>query len=540
MKWTQIPIPDDHHRAYDAIRLNSLGSLYFFTKFTLKKPRLTDHLHAKICQSLETEHVEFLLEMPRDHFKTTIVTESLPIWWCLPFNDRDEAMMREMGYGDEWIRWMRYAHDPSVRTLTVSETSPNAARIGRRIDRHFESNSVFRSVFPEILPDTHCVWNSESKQIRNAGGFHANGEGTFDYLGVGSALQSRHYDRVIEDDLVGKDAMKSELVMKDTIEYHQLMEGAFDGPRHSLIVVGNRWSPWDLNGWIRENEPDFTIESHSATGGCCDDHPPGAPIFPEEFTLARLEKIRRKEGPFFFAHQYLNSPVMPEECVFDKDWLRFYSLVAHPTYPDRQNIRHETKEGETISDLPAFHLHRSMVVDPNHAGESGRSRHAIVVTGIDPESNRCYLLDLWAESMSYDALMANVYRMADRWKLGQFWIEAIAAQRYLKYHIEYRNRVEGRTLKVNALKIDKSRNAKRTRIEALDPVFRESRFFCRRDHTAFLDEYYAYPGGRTMDILDAISYSPETWNTVFGREMMKYVQERRQKFKSRQATAAGY
>jgi Terminase RNaseH-like domain len=538
LKWQLLDIPDDPSRAFTAIRLNSLGSLYFFIKFTLRRARLSDDLHQPICSSLEREHAEFLIEMPRDHFKTTIVSEGLPMWWCLPFNDIDEAQMRELGYDDDWIRWMRYVHDPGVRTITISESAGNAFKIGMRIDKHFESNSVFRTTFPEILPDTRCTWNSESKHIK-AGGFHAHGEGTFDYIGVGGALQSRHYDRAIEDDLVGRDAIKSEIVMSDTIDYHRLMEGAFDGPRHSRIVTGNRWSPNDLNGWIRENQLDFEIESHAAYGGCCPQHPDGTPIFPEEFSVERLEKIRRDQGPYLFSHQYLNMPVMKEDCVFEKDWLRFYGPVPHPTIPNRINLRHEVKEGESIPDIPAFYLHRTMIVDPNHAGESGRANHAIIVTGLDPESNRCYLLDVWAESMSYDHLMAKVYKMAFQWELRQFWLETIAAQKYLKYHIEYRNKVEGRTLKVNTLQSERSRNAKRTRIESLDALFREGRFFCRRDQSSFLNEYYSYPGSRTIDVLDCLSYAPQTWNSVYARGIMQYAHERREAMRSRQ-TVTGY
>jgi len=41
-----------------------------------------------------------------------------------------------------------------------------------------------------------------------------DGEGTFDFIGVGGALQSTHYDLAIQDDLVGREASKSETIMK--------------------------------------------------------------------------------------------------------------------------------------------------------------------------------------------------------------------------------------------------------------------------------------------------------------------------------------
>jgi hypothetical protein len=537
-RWELLPVPDDSSASL-ILRLNALGSLYFFEKFVLQKSRLAEHLHRPICDTLERQNVNFLLEMPRDHFKSTVVTEGLPIWWSLPFDERDEAAMRELGYGDEWIRWMRWAHNPGIRVLIVSETGPNAIRFGRRVDKHFESNARFRELFPEILPTEKSVWNTESKSVSHSA-FHANGEGTFDYIGVGGALQSRHYERVIEDDLVGKEALKSEIVMQDTIDYHKLMEGAFDGPDRTQIVVGNRWNPFDLNGWIRDNDPGFIIESHSALGGCCDLHPPGTPIFPEEFSVERLERIRRIQGPYLFSHQYLNQPVMEDEVVFQKDWLRFY-MPRQESNSGRLLLTHEVREGVTMKDVPASWLHRTMILDPNHAGAEGRARHAIVVVGLNPDTDCLYLLDLWAHSMSYDDLMANVYHMAEKWKMNEFWLETVAAQRYLKYHIEYRNKIEKRQLRVRELKSERSKNAKWIRIDALAPVFEQGKFYVRRDQSAFLDEFYRYSHStrHPVDILDALGYALQTVEPIRVRDLLKKKAERREEMSQRRGIA-GY
>lgn len=554
-KWEILPIPDGAGAPL-IMRLNALGSLYFFEKFVLQRNRLVEHLHKPICESLERKNAYFLLEVPRDHFKTSCVTEGFPIWRALPFDERDEAAMRELGYGEEWIRWMRWAHNPGIRILTVSETMPNAARMGRRIDKHFENNTRFRELFPEIQPTEKSIWNSESKCV-TTDIFHSNGEGTFDYLGVGGALQSRHYDCVIEDDIVGKDAMKSDLVMSDTIDYHKLMEGAFDGPEHTQIVVGNRWSPFDLNGWIRDNDPDFLIESHSALGGCCDSHPAGLPIFPEEFSVERLERIRRVEGPIFFSHQYLNQPLMADEIVFNKDWLRFYA----PAEPDKVGkpmmLTHEVREGEVIGDISPKSLHRIMIVDPNHAGAHGRARHAIIVVGyhqgagritskfsntdsIDPD--RMYLLDVWAHSMNYEDLLANIWRMAEKWQMKEFWLETVAAQKYLKAYIEYRNKIEKRYLRVRELKTERTKNAKWDRIDALAPAFEQGRFYVRRDQSAFLDEFYRYSHTTRypVDVLDCCGYSLQVLEPMFNRALAEQQRARKDRMMGAKRNVAGY
>jgi hypothetical protein len=546
MFWQTLPILDDPKKAHLAIRLNALGSLYFHTKFVLQRSRLIDRVHGPIARSLETEHRQFLLEFPRDHFKSTLVGEGLITWWALPFGPADEAAMIELGYDDAWIAWMKRAHNPLIRILTVSEILENAKMMGQRLDWHYQNNNIFKATFPEIIPTSGEKWNLESKLHRTTGP-RPHGEGTYDYFGVGGALQSRHYDKIIEDDVVGKEAWKSDIVMADTINYHRLLEGAFDGPQRVNYVVGNRWKPLDLNGWIRENEKGFVVETHGALGGCCNYHPRGRPIFPEEFSAAELERIRTKQGPYIFAAQYLNLPVAPEECIFKPEWLRFYGptkapVVNNSVTPDpytgqtqRSWLRHEVNNGDAIADIDPRALHTTIVVDPNHAGANGRARHAIVVTGIDPESSRVYLLDVWAESASYDDLVANIYKMAFRWNRREFWLETVAAQRILKYHLEYRGRVEGRQLTVNELKTSTSKDAKRIRIEALEPLLRDGRVWVRHDQSAFLDEYYAYPGGRTVDVLDCLGYAPQTWNAIYARNLTKMLAERRAAFANRKS-----
>lgn len=534
MRWNLLPIPDPGSAANLAIRLNSLGSLYFFEKFILQRDRMGE-LHRYICSTLENDYLRYLLEMPRDHLKTTIVTEGRTIWRSLPFNEEDEAAMRTLGYGDEFIAWMKRIHMPGRRTLIVSENLDNSIKLGLRFDWHYTTNDRFKATFPEIIPTKSEAWTQETK-THSTDAKGPNGEGTYDFLSVGKALQSRHYTDVLEDDVVGRDAIKSDIVMADTINYHKLMVGAFERFKTgSWTVVNNRWAPNDLSGWIRVNDKNnvWVKESHSALGGCCDMHPPGIPIYPEEFSIETLDELRETLGPYYFSHQYLNLPVSEEDIVFKKEWLRFYHPTPAPSTSGSRSgkhwLRHEVLEGDVEKDIDPSLLMRTMTVDPNHRGAQGRARHAIIVTGLDPETDRVYLLDLWAASKSYEEFTLNIYRMAKLWGLAEIWLETVAAQTILKYHLEYRNRIEGRSLKINPLKTDHSANGKRSRIEALLPLFQEGRFFCRHDQNEFLTEYYAYPGGYTVDVLDALGYAPQTWNAVHAKSVLKLIEERRRK-----------
>ncbi|HTS04501.1 MAG TPA: hypothetical protein VMP68_02890, partial [Candidatus Eisenbacteria bacterium] len=124
-----------------AMRMNCHGSLFYFVRNALRRKRLTIGLHLPLCQTLEREHIKDVIEMPRDHFKSTCASEGLAMWRALPLSQQDIDDFYKLGYSDEFVRWMYRAHNPDARNLLVSGNITNAAKLGKKIRYHFESNS---------------------------------------------------------------------------------------------------------------------------------------------------------------------------------------------------------------------------------------------------------------------------------------------------------------------------------------------------------------------------------------------------------------
>jgi hypothetical protein len=520
----QILKTDSNDIKLSKMRMNSLGSLFFFIKNTLGRKRLTEALHKNWCKSLERDHLKDVYELPRDHFKSTICSEGFPMWRSLPFDTRDEATFRQYGYTDDFISFMRRMHRRDARNLLVAENVTNASKLGSRISGHYGSNAIFRVLFPEILPDSSCTWSNYSLHHKRTPGASSHGEGTFDFLGVGGALQSRHYDGLlVQDDLVGRKAIESISVMEKTIEYHQLLVGAFENPdspthENDEFVVGNRWSYTDLNSHIREFAPWFNIVTHSALGGCCDAHPADTPIFPEEFSFEKLMRWRNRLGSYHFSCQFLNNPAAPENADFKEPWLNHFSIEEpYEANGFRRVLRHEVRDGLVKKDFEYSHLRVGAAIDPNHSGNAGlgRCRHAIVVVGLSAAGDY-YLLDCFAEACSYDAFYAKIFEIADKWKLTKIGLETIAAQRYIGHHIEQMSKLRSRPLRILELKGEvegpdgELTRKKEWRIRnVLAPIFEAGRFYVQRKHQDFLGEYTTFPKGRYVDILDALAYVPQ-------------------------------
>lgn len=575
--WTILPVA---HLANEesrriGIRLNCLANLFYCAKFVLgfdrlqTNPDIDKNLHYLMCATVMKDGLKETIEIPRDHYKSTIYSQARNIWRALPFDERDENMMRKLGYGDAFIEWMRRAHSRDVRILVASETKDNAVKLGTKLSIHYESNEMFQWCFPEIIPDASCTWTNDSLHQKRTAKGKQHGEGTFDLIGVGAALQSRHYDDVVQDDLVGRKALKSETVMNDTIEYHRLLVGAFDsdsgnaGRDNNEVVVGNRWSFKDLNSWIREHESYFNFITHSALGGCCSLHPYGIPIFPEAFNIEKLARWKKRLGPYLFSCQFLNFPINPELCKFEKEDIRYYHYekdfsaqtggqlpYSHLQGPARElastqqkrfrvKIVHDVKEGMPVKkDVFASALDRYLICDPNHSGKKGRCRHAITVTGVNQPTNFIYLLDCWAKASDPAELVTQMFKMAVQWKINTIWLETVGAQKYLKYHLEYfitNNLItmpEIAHIKIKDLKYDNREDAKKSRIESLIPIFGRGEFWVNPDMKStrlFLEEHEAYGNKNGLiDLLDTLGYGPEVWkmNNVREDQMAAVIAQR--------------
>jgi hypothetical protein len=539
-------------------RMNSLMDLYYFITIVLGKNRLSKNpdkaknLHYQMCLIPMKDGLKELIEIPRDHFKSTIYSEGFPLWRALPFGDRECDLFSNAGYSDLYIEWMRRTHSQDIRILLVSETITNAVKLGVRISNHYENNTLFRHLFPEIMPTERNVWTKESMHHRRTPAGAGQGEGTYDFIGVGAALQSRHYDVVIEDDLVGREARKSSIVMQDTIDYHQVLVGATDnnpdnpGRDFDEIVVGNRWSHDDLNSHIRVEEPYFVPVTHSALGGCCDLHPFGEPIFPEAFTREKLLRWKRRLGSYHFSCQFLNFPIDPSKSRFNMGDFRYFNfekvtgalsipkeLPAHlagrlfefaNAAPEQYRIaiRHHVAQGDAEKDVYPRNLARYMVVDPNHGGshlgkevgKNGRCRHAIAVTGVSIDPRRVYLLDQWAKACPIGEFVARIFFYAIKWKLTKIHVEAVGAQKYLLYHLQQfvqehsHDRPELASIQIVPLFTPQQADAKMERIENFIPVVERHEFWLDVNNCVEFKEEAESFGQRKglIDLLDVISY----------------------------------
>jgi hypothetical protein len=377
---------------------------------------------------------------------------------------------------------------------------------------------------------------------------------------VGQALQGIHVKQIINDDSVGKAAQDNMLhgdgsIMIDTYRWWKQTTTRFDPvafTRSGLgrqLVIGNRWGHMDLNSLIRANHPEFIFETHDAEGGCCDLHPVhGVPIFPEEWSMERLNKQRETlaiEGKGYdYVHFYRNKTTLPEDCLFKPSWLRKYEYQeAHPEFgkDDVRNfllLRHHVYDGEPVPDVNVGVLHKRMIVnlaDPQRR----RPNHVVLVAGYDSELDWIYLLRLEVGKFMHGTLLDLIYKLAAPLGVTEFYLEKKAAES-MKFYLDERNRRDKKNaLRVIELECDESESGQSYRIESLQSLFRNHQFWCHPSFKEFFAEYESYPGG-AVEVLNAVGMIPNTLDSIRRRDLAEWFLAQQQAFASRNSGSGGY
>jgi hypothetical protein len=164
-----------------------------------------------------------LLLFPRGSFKSTIASVAYPLW--------------------------RLSKDKNLRILIDSQTLDQSTVFLNGVKSHIERNERFRDIFGDWkhIPG----WEKESIEI--AGRDSRLRDPSIRVGGINKPVTGGHYDIIIADDLHDQKNSQTEEQCKKVIEHWQLLFPIL-APQGEMIVIGTRWSPFDLYGWILRNE----------------------------------------------------------------------------------------------------------------------------------------------------------------------------------------------------------------------------------------------------------------------------------------------
>ncbi len=441
------------------------NDLFFLLVYVLKRDDADNDWVFSRCREVQASPDGHLDLWARGHYKSTIITFAYTIFEIL--------------------------NDPELTFGIFSHTRPIAKAFLRQIKREFETNEWLKELYPEIL---YANPQAESPKWSEDEGITVKREGnpkeaTIEAWGlVDGQPTSKHYRRMIYDDVVTRESVTTPEMMHKTTEALSLSFNLSAGKARRRFI-GTRYH---FNDTYREIMERGTVKPrlYPAT---IDGKVEGEPVF---FTRELLAEKRRDMGPFVFGAQMLQDPTADDKQGFNKDWLRY---ASSPTWRP-------------------FNV--AILVDPASSKKKGSDYTAMFALGFGADKN-IYVLDMLRDRLSLTERADRLFEWHRHCqRMSGAPPMAVGYERYgLQADIEhFRDRMERENYRFDITELG-GPMAKPDRIRRLIPWFERGRIFLPPKLTktnyegrevdltqSFInDEYLPFPVGQHDDMLDALA-----------------------------------
>lgn len=330
-----------------------------------------------------------------------------------------------------WIIWQitrARARGEWFSCLYVSKSDELAGRHVSRVRRFLESSLELQLAYGRFKPKEPLLWTRDQLLVEGFEGFEEK-DPTLAACGARSAVYGIRVTLMIVDDLVDKELAATPQITDKLQEWFQeeLESRINSGGR--LVVVGTRFTPWDLYGRLlamrssEDDEPMYKLTTFPA-------HDPARCRLPEG-----VEDCTCK-GPC------VHHPAQPDGCTLWPD--RYYWRPRRAT-DHRQALKLiREKMGNTrfdfvynqISSPEGSRLVTAAVLEAAHDRELGLwqlPRQAAVICTLDPTGARGFAsAQVWAYDRSEDlhtlvALHRDHMNMPDYLRLIEAWTTRLRA-----------------------------------------------------------------------------------------------------------------
>lgn len=425
----------------------SAESLYYFNKrilgYSLLQRKPHDDVARFIQDGLTPGSCSLDME-PRGSFKTTQISQGLPIWLL--------------------------TQNPNLRILLDSSVLQNSIDNLRVIKNHLEGNSKLRYLYGDMVGG---YWVTEEITVKNRTRIDLK-EPSIRCASVERVQNGPHYDIIIADDLVDKLNSRTLDGRRAVIEHFKLLFSLLEPGAGILLVVGTYWHYDDLYGFITGELPQFRKRIVDAEVGGVN----GGLYFPERLSWDVLNGIKSIQGNAIYNCQYKNNPT-PEDAdaPFQRTWFKPYSYQSLP-----QN-------------------HNTFIsIDPG--GEKKKSDEWVTfVAHVDSDNNKYFERIVSGHTKMRD-YWDMLFALVEKWKPILVGLETTGGQKWVLEGMM--DEMSRRKIYFGVKELPHSGDSKEYRIRRLQPMYQCGAIFHSPDMGRLEDQLLRYPKGAD-DIADAAS-----------------------------------
>lgn len=460
------------------------SDLFFFAQGVLGYKDMTVGCHGPLCSFIQSNTAQFkMMLMPRDHFKTSVVTIA--------------------GNMQKAVR------DSERRILIANESATNAERFLRAIRQHAENNKIFRALYGKSIPKDvrKARWNDQELDFAREGSYP---EPTFDTIGMTGASTSRHFTDICIDDPISEEAVKSDKVMQDTINRLSSFTDLLVKPKDDQIwLVGTRWAYWDVYSWFLKT---FGSQVGQFVRSVVED---GEIIFPELISPEILALKRQALGEYRFSCTQMNNPRNADAQDLNVADLRWWKWLGDDA------VELVDEQGKQLRVVRLDQMDITVTFDPAPAETITSDRNAIVTCGITPW-DEVVVLDVFAKRCTPLEAMEHLFWLRQRFAPRAFGIEGVAYQKAFKYFLKAECDRRGVWMRVEELK---AQGKKEVRIRGLQPVMATHRLYILPTQHQLRNEMSEFPLGEHDDALDALSMQLQLWRKQMSPERWQKLEQ---------------
>ena len=489
------------------------GGLFFFTKAIMMRPKLREDLHLPFANFIQLHawnggprlSNRKVAYMPREHFKSTIVSESFPLW-------------------------LLACVDRNMTIAIVSAVQNNPEKWLRKIRETIEYNQLFRWAFPEIRPGDK--WDATELVVTRDKGLGSEVQASISGYSLKSGLASQHHDYIICDDLVNEQTAQSVVEMQKAVELYHSLEEILKGWHDSrgFLVIGTPWGREDVIHEAMKEAERGTRYLWGIGTGCAE-----VDMMPH-FTMS--EELKEQFHAELYPKVDLNHPILPTECGVEKllhiksqSTEKLYLNYGCKPFDAGRNgfnlklIRDfaELPDGALICQCHSEHKHHlkdatvAVASDPAYIKGKENCETSILLAA----NFACgckFLMDEWGESIHVSEYLDRACYFAHKNKTYlRFWgVESEALQATLKEWLFERQRSGQFPLHVQIIPLEAKQRSKDSRIAGSQEPVNNGQWHKRPGNSSkpgenTLGQLFQWPYSHKRDRADAFAYFRDIW-----------------------------
>lgn len=447
----------------------SRRKLIDFIKYNFQDYQVNWH-HKVIADKLEQVEAgkitRLMLFLPPRHGKSELGSVQFPAWYL--------------------------GRNPKKEIICSSYTSDLAVDFGRRV-RNLVGAAEYKNLFGVSLSEDSAAAN---KWKTNEGGGYVA-------VGVGGPTTGRGADCfIIDDPFKNRKEADSPLIREQAWKWYISTVYTRLSPTGSIILINTRWHDDDLAGrllsqkegdkWDVVSFPAIAINDERISGTSGEFfRKKGEALWPDRYSLQKLEQTRSVLGSYEWAALYQQTPVDDSSIEFLKSWFK---------------VRTE----EEVSKLDT---RRFLTVDTAGQMTSRSDYMGFCDNRVDREGN--WNIRGFKYKISSADLVELLFSLQEQYHYEKIGIEKTIYLDSLKPFLDLEMMKRKKPLPIFQLK--HSNMSKELRIRGLIPRYQSGKIFHIDGECFELEpQLLRFPRGKEDDIMDAVAYQDQVADTPFG------------------------